>query len=125
MNPIQKIITRISTAAFLLVYALPALAIDTGLKETGKAAGFGETPTDITVVVGRGISAALGLLGIIFLVLVVYGGFLWMTASGNEQQIEKAKKLLISAVIGLAIVSAGYAIASFVVDSLTTATTGT
>ncbi|OGL74143.1 hypothetical protein A3D72_02555 [Candidatus Uhrbacteria bacterium RIFCSPHIGHO2_02_FULL_57_19] len=121
MSQIKKYSTIAGSSLLTLFYASPALAIATGLEETGKAA-FGTLPeTDITVIVGRVISAALGLLGIIFLVLTVYGGFLWMTAAGNEQQIEKAKKMLVSAVIGLVIVSAGYAITNFVITQLTTA----
>ena len=57
--------------------------------------------------------------------LIVYAGFLWMNARGNEQQVEKAKSILTQAVIGLIIVLASYSIAGFVVRSLVSATTGT
>jgi len=50
--------------------------------------------------------------------LVIYGGFLWMTARGNEQQVTKAKDLIISAVIGLVIVLAAYAITAYVGGAL-------
>ncbi|MBU0731724.1 pilin [Patescibacteria group bacterium] len=60
------------------------------------------------------INWALGFLGIIFLVLTIYGGFLWMTARGNEEQVKKAKQVLTGAVIGLVIVIASYGIAQFI-----------
>ena len=55
----------------------------------------------------------MAFIGVIFFVLMIYGGFLWMTARGNEQQVEKAKDLIISAVIGLIIIFAAYAITMY------------
>lgn len=124
----SRLLIKIAPSAVLLLYSLPAFAItaeQTGLKETAeKAFGTGAQPTDITVVIGRIISAALGLLGIIFLVLIVYGGFIWMIGGreGKENEINKAKGILRSAIIGLLIVSAAYAITDFVINSLITAT---
>lgn len=46
----------------------------------------------------------LGLLGAIFLLLIIYAGFLWMTAAGNGSQIEKAREILVQSTIGFAIV---------------------
>ena len=58
----------------------------------------------------------LGFLGIISVVLILYAGFMWMTAAGNEDKVGQAKKLLVAAVIGLIIILASYSIASFVLD---------
>ncbi len=69
--------------------------------------------------VGGIVGLILSFVGIIFLVLTVYAGILWMTASGNSQQVEKAKGLLINAVIGLIIISAAYSITTFVGQNLT------
>ncbi len=68
------------------------------------------------------INAALGLLGTITIVLIVYGGFLWMTAAGNDDAVSKAKKIMIAGVIGLVIVLSAFAIASYVVEQLNDAT---
>ena len=54
-------------------------------------------------------------LGIIAVVVILYGGFMWMTASGNEDRVDKAKKIIIAGAIGLLIVIAAYAIVNFVV----------
>lgn len=88
--------------------------------EAGYAAPVGENYLQETI--GKIIKSALGLLGTIFLVLMIYAGYLWMTAAGNEENVEKAKKLLGNAVIGLALVLTAYAITAFVVRSLVTAT---
>jgi len=56
------------------------------------------------------------------LIIIVYGGFTWMTAGGNEEQINKSKKLLINAAIGLAIIILAYSITYFVTAALTYST---
>ena len=55
-------------------------------------------------------------LGIIAVVVILYGGFIWMTASGNEDKVAQAKKIIIAGAIGLVIVIAAYAIVNFVVN---------
>jgi len=79
--------------------------------------GFSE---DLTVggVVSRGIQVFLGVLGIVFLVLMIFAGFKWMIANGNEERVKEAKQTLISAVIGLIIIILAYAITYFVFKNL-------
>src|SRR3989338_10207064 len=84
-----------------------------GLREK---AGFESAPIE-TVVAGI-ISVFLGLLGIIFVILIIVAGFNWMTAAGDEAKIEKAKKLISRAIIGLIIIVAAYAIPKFVFTNL-------
>lgn len=79
--------------------------------------------TDIRITVAKIIRAAMGLLGIVSIVIILIGGFKWMTAGGNEEQAGEAKKWIYSGVIGLAIILSAYAIANFVVNSLVNATT--
>jgi type IV secretory pathway VirB2 component (pilin) len=64
------------------------------------------------------ISAFLGLLGIIFIILIIYAGFNWMTAGGDEEKVKLAKDTLIRAVIGLIIIIAAYSITYFVFSNL-------
>jgi cytochrome bd-type quinol oxidase subunit 2 len=54
------------------------------------------------------------LLGVIFLILVIYGGAKWMTSRGNQEEIKKAKNILISSIIGLLIVLVAYALTWFI-----------
>ena len=65
-------------------------------------------------VVGVSINAALGLIGLIFFALMIYAGFTWMSARGEEDKIQKAQKIIISSLVGLFIVVAAYAITALV-----------
>ncbi|MFA6130814.1 MAG: hypothetical protein WC730_00935 [Patescibacteria group bacterium] len=62
------------------------------------------------------IYSVLSIVGIILLGFNIYAGFLWMTAGGKKEQVEKAQSFLINAVIGLILILASYAIAAFVID---------
>jgi len=82
------------------------------------------TPASFSKTIAELIKVALQFLGIIFLVLILYAGFLWLTSAGSEDKISKAKKIMTAAVIGLAIVLAAYTITYFVIDKLLEATKG-
>ena len=64
--------------------------------------------------IGRVIKVALGFVGTLFFVLMVYAGYLWITAQGNSEQVDKAKEILKTAVIGIIIVVAAYSITAFI-----------
>jgi amino acid transporter len=82
----------------------------------GKETGLGTTDPRETA--ARFINYFLGLLGTIFLVYIVYAGYLWMTAGGEEQQIEEAKKHLKNGIIGLIIILLAVSITLFVTKYL-------
>ena len=84
----------------------------TGLNETAGVYG-GVTADKPEVIIGKIIGAALAFLGVAFFVLMIYGGYTWMFAMGNEQTATKAKDIIIAAVIGLVIVLMAYAITSY------------
>ncbi len=75
--------------------------------------------------VGRIVRIVLGLLGLIFLILMVYAGFKWMTARGEEGPVTEAKDTIRSAVIGLLIVFLAYALTGFIIDAIIRATAST
>ena len=68
------------------------------------------------------INVILGFLGIIAVVLILIGGFMWMTAAGNEDKTGTAKKIMTAGVIGLVIILAAFGIARFVIQALISAT---
>lgn len=108
------------------VFALSALD-DTGLKTTARMGYTGSTDTelsragvimDIPTAIGKVIGAGLAFLGIAFMLLIIYAGFMWMFARGNDQAVGKAKEIIQAAVIGLVIVLSAYAITTFIGGNL-------
>jgi len=90
--------------------------------EYGEFTGLGRRDPRETV--ASIIKIVLSLLGIIALCFILYAGFKWMTAGGNEETVTMAKKTLSAAVIGLVIILSAYAITNFVLRQLYSATTG-
>lgn len=76
----------------------------------------------LPILVGRIIRVLISLLGIIFLVLMVYAGFLWMTARGESEQVDKAKNIIRQSIIGLIIVFLAYALTGFIINAVIQAT---
>ncbi len=111
--------------AFLLFAPSVSLAAfsvkDSGLKDTVET-GYGPITDEnynIAKFIGNFIiKPAVGLLGLIFFCLMIYAGFLWMTAAGDDKKISRAREILQAAVIGTVIVLAAYAITGFVFNSL-------
>ncbi len=97
-------------------------ALGDQLDEVNEGAGLGGDASSLTTTIGSLIAVLLGFLGVIFLILIIYAGLLWMTAAGNEDNVKKAKSILLNSVIGLVILLSAYAISSFVIDQLGTAT---
>ncbi|MFH0956085.1 MAG: hypothetical protein V1801_02650, partial [Candidatus Falkowbacteria bacterium] len=64
------------------------------------------------------INIILGFLGIVAVIIILLGGFKWMTAGGNEDKVGEAKKLITAGIIGLVIILAAFAIATFVLTQL-------
>ncbi|MFA4845828.1 MAG: hypothetical protein WC654_04695 [Patescibacteria group bacterium] len=93
---------------------------DTTGEEFASSAGLGDA--NLVDTISSIIRIALGFLGVIAVVIILLGGFKWMTAGGNDEKLKGAKKLIFSGIIGLVIVISAYAIASFVIDSIIDAT---
>lgn len=116
------------TIGFAAALSFPALTLaadtlnanDLGVNaiESSIALGSG----DIRQTIARIINVALGFLGIIAVVIVLLGGFKYMIAGGNEEKTTEARKLIVSGIIGLAIILSAWAITSFVISRLVTAT---
>lgn len=98
----------------------PVVAFSQGIKDAGNALQEAANPAgvtgqgDIGTIVGTIINGALTMIGTIFLILMIYAGFMWMTARGKEEQITKAKQIIVGTIIGLVIVVSAYAITFFV-----------
>lgn len=125
MKNISKHLISLAVLAFLVIPALTLTAnaqFDPGLNQVSAGLNNSLSNTDPRTVIGRIINMALGFLGVIAVGIILLGGFKWMTAGGNEEKTDEAKKLLGAGVIGLVIILSAWAIATFVINSLITAT---
>ncbi|MFA6322753.1 MAG: IPT/TIG domain-containing protein, partial [Candidatus Buchananbacteria bacterium] len=102
--------------------ASSVLALDVGL-QYGNTLGLGTQ--DLRVTIMNVVRILLGFLGIVALLIALYGGFLWLSSAGNEEKIALGKKVLTGAVIGLVIIFLAFSIVSFIVNMLGQATNTT
>ena len=137
MNNINKYVISLAFTALIALPSFMASPVSAALSEDGtslfggadqaaelqgKTFGGDKNPQQIAAGV---INVLMGFLGLVAVVIILFGGFKWMTAAGNEDKIEEAKKLLVAGVVGLVIILSAWAIATFVIDQILTSTKGT
>lgn len=88
-----------------------------GWGETG-AVAYGNQTQDIRITIAKIITIVLTFIGLIFIVLIIYAGFKYMTSGGNEEQAKKAISLLKNAILGLVIILASWAITWYITNTL-------
>ncbi len=129
---IKKIVSfSLTLVIFLLlisIFSAPVTAsanitesMTKAIKDFNLPSGGADPETKALSIAGLLINAFLSLFGIIFMILIIYGGYKWMLAAGREDEINSAKEIIKAAVIGLIIVMASYAITYFVVSRLQSA----
>lgn len=99
--------------------AVGAASLEKNLSDFNQAAGLpGSDDISVLDIVFGIINALLGLLGLFFVILMIYAGFIYMTAQGDDKKVEKAKAIIKNAVIGVAIILLSYAITRIVFTSI-------
>ena len=117
-------ITKIKTYVILAVIVCMAMftvgnfALAQDIGQEGAAANIVLGEADPEEIVVNIINWILGILALIAVIMILIGGFKWMTAGGNEEKVEGAKKLLIAAVIGLVIILAAWGISVYAIERL-------
>lgn len=121
---INKTIARVGSISASVVGGLTlgvssAFAqVNTAYKNVDESLGN----TDLRDSVQFGINVFLSILALIAVILILVGGFRWMTAGGNDDKIASAKKTLVAALIGLVIIFAAWAIVLFAFSQISSAT---
>ncbi len=116
------LLTLIIVPAFVLVVT-PVQAVDIWGGQQGEVNNqlqMGEK--DPRAIAAAVMNVALGFLGIVAVIIILLGGFRWMTAAGNEDKVTEAKNLLLGGIVGIVIILAAWGIAIFVLDALLNAT---
>ncbi len=107
------------TLGALAVLAIPSIALAQAttftVENIGGSVGLGTADLKTTVI--NIIQWVLGILALVAVIMIIIAGFQWMTAAGNEEKVEKAKKVISAAVIGLIIVLLAWAIVIFVANT--------
>lgn len=114
------VLSGLLTVALLALPVIAAAQVNVRA-EFGTTFGLGTADLESTVV--QIVQWALGFLGLIAVIFILYGGFVWMTAGGNEEKVSKAKKVIGAAVVGLIVVLVAWAIVIFVVQQTGEVTT--
>jgi len=107
-------------SGFLFFVLNPVLTkaqdLNNGLENFRNAANYANT--DLPTAMGRIMKIVLGVLGLAAAVIIIAGGFKWMTSGGDEKKIAEAKKLMIAGIVGILIIVLAYAISSFIISKL-------
>jgi hypothetical protein len=111
----MKIIKKVTPIVMLVLLVAPLAASAITLEDVGNTIGVGTADLKATVI--NIIQWVLGLLGLIAVIMILYGGFIWMTAGGNEDKVSTAKKIITAAVVGLIVILLAWAIVTFVVKT--------
>ena len=119
--------------ALIILFPLLSMAATQNLKDAFPTASNTKSPTykaaekagyivsnnsSLESVISVAIQAFISILGVIFIILIIYAGYLWMTARGSEENVNKAKTILRTSIIGLIIILAAYAITDYVLRSI-------
>lgn len=131
MKKFSKSIIALTMAMFLLAPAfvspVSAAAEDKFFGTAGEKTAFqnevGLGSADPKTVAGKVINILMGFLGMIAVVIILIGGFKWMTAAGSEDKVGEAKKMIAAGVIGLVIIFSAWGLTVFVIQQMLTATT--
>jgi len=126
----KQLVGLAATAAIAAATVLPTVTFaqsnltgnDLGLNAIGGSGGIKLGGGDVRTTAARSINVALGFLGIIAVVIVLIGGFKYMVSGGNEEKTSEAKNMIVAGIIGLAIILSAWAITTFVISSLLSAT---
>ena len=122
----KKIIVLLLLLTFLAPLAVLAQSdIVNNLTNAAIQAGLNTSQKDLVVLIGQIVKIFLGFLGVIFVLLILYAGFTWMTAAGDDDKVKKARTLIVQATIGVLIVLAAYVISYYVITSIQSAVSGT
>ena len=115
----KKNIFLIAGLAFasILIAAPIAYAVDYGLVATTDAAGLSKEGSIVTII-GNIIGNGLALISVLFFIMMVYGGVMWMTSRGKEETSKRALDVIFAAIIGIIIVLSAYAITTFIFKSV-------
>lgn len=133
LSKIKSLLFKVSLIPILFIPNFVHAEVYKGLGAQGatksltqiQEAGGASSNTTLPTLIGGLIGALLGILGLILVIYIIQAGIMYMTAAGDPAKVDKAKKMITQAIIGMIIIVSAYAISSFVIDMLVKSTSGT
>ena len=115
------LVTGLTVAALVVVNALGvnfamAQAIDPQ-DQPGVVSELSGGDGSLRSIVLKIVNFFLTFLGLLAVVMVIYGGFLYVSSAGNEENVGKAKKILLYAAIGIVIIIASFALVNTILGA--------
>ncbi len=114
----KKIIARVVSAVVFSLMTCALLFPEVALMQITNPIGGGTGDPDIPGLIGNVLRGLFGLIGTIALLFFIYGGFVWMTAFGEESKIKKGWDTMIWSALGLVLIFGSYAAADFILKAL-------
>ncbi len=118
MNKLKKYFGKSNIISFLMLLFI-SFAFCGVVYGGGIGNPIGPEDPKVDVIIGTLIKAVLGIVGSLALLAFVYGGFVLMLSSGNSEQVQKGKNILIWASVGLVVIFVSYAAVKFIIDGFT------
>lgn len=111
---IKKILTILTTLGAVAIPSV-TLAITNGFLVPNQPAGI--TNADLNQIILNITNWVLGFVTILAVLFLIWGGLQYLTAAGNEEQVEKAKNTITYALLGLVVAAIAYAAVIVVVQT--------
>ncbi len=118
-------------ALFILPLAVPAFAhaatefqdklcsgTDLSLSGTGDCSSSAGASTDVNSIITQAVNIFSGIVGIVAVIMIVYGGFRYITSGGDSAKVTAAKNTIVYAIIGLIVVALAQFIVRFVLEKV-------
>jgi len=111
---VEKIYTLVNQA--LVAYSPPGSGFDSPVP-SGSSIDTGGKFKDLPTTIATLFNFIIGVAAVVFVILLMVGGITYLTGAGNEEQVNKSKKLMIDSIIGLVVVLAAWAIGTYVLNA--------
>lgn len=111
----KKSLSKITTIGVLLFSSVSLAFAQLSVKEI--LDGFGGTEGDLSDFIVTILDWIIGAAGVVCVVMIIVGGYSYMTAGGDESKVKDASKTLTNAIIGLVICFIAVVLVNFVLDN--------
>lgn len=124
---IQGYISKIVTTLLMIGLGIALVATPvSALGEGGASAGIGaargdNTPSNLvngdSSIIKRAINIMLFAVGVLSVVMLIFGGFRYVISGGKKESVTNAKNTILYAIVGLLVAVFAYAIINFILGA--------